>query len=361
MHIKLHTLRKRVRNIALGLATTSLAFSNVALVSAANLDTASLALSDGRPSETGITYTFDASGFTTGTNVGCIDVQLNDAADGTGSIPSGITTTSSTLDSSTLITAGSWTVDNGSNGRLRITNGTTEAPAASGNVVWGGITNGDTEGTTYFGIVSTYTDSGCTPANLVDEVTVAFVYKAGEPVELTVDPTLSFVCVAVAASQAVNGATTTHASTATGIDFDNDVTSSTNGVSAHDLQVTTNAAGGYVIYARHTQQLTNANGDTIDNHTGTNAAPTAFSAAGTESWGYTSEDSTLAGGTADRFTTTGGDKWAGFLTTNEEVASNTAAVPGTETTRVGHQAGIASTTEAGTYETEIVYTIVATY
>lgn len=357
MHIALHLAKKRVRALAFGLAATGMVLANVASVAAADLTSASLELSDPRSSQTS-NYTFSASSFTTGTAIECVQLELNTAADGSGSVPAGVTTTSSTLSSSTVITAGSWTVDNSSNGTLGATYATGETPNASGNIVWGGVTNGNTEETTYYGIFTSYSDDTCSTA--VDSVTIAYVYKDGELVQLTVEPTLTFVCANVGAGQSVNGATTTHASTGTGIDYLNDVTSGANGISAHDLQVTTNATAGYVVYIRHTGQLTNESSDTIDNHTGTNVAPTSFSAAGTESWGYTTEDSSLDGGTADRFTNPAGG-WAGFTTGNEEVASNTGPTTGTETTRVGHQVGIASTTEAGTYQSTIIYTVVATF
>ncbi|MCA9332673.1 hypothetical protein KDA00_02255 [Candidatus Saccharibacteria bacterium] len=327
------------------------------VVSAATLSSPSLLLGDPRPS-TSSSYTFSGSGFTTATTIRCIDVILNTQADGGGSAPTGITTTSSTLSSSSLITAGSWSVDNGSNGRLRITIAGGETPAASGNVVWGNITNGSTVATTYFALFTSYTDASCTGGNEVDQATAAFIYKDGELIQLTIDPTLTFTCSGVAASQSVNGATTNVTSTASGVNYQNNVTSSTNGISAHDLNVSTNATNGYTVYIRHTGQLTNGS-DTIANHTGTNAAPTSFPAAGTEAWGYTTEDSTLDP-TADRFTNPG-NLWAGFTTSNEIVINNTGATSGTETTRVGHQVGVSTTTPAGTYQTTVIYTVASTY
>lgn len=360
MHTTLHRLQRRARMVAVSIAASSMVLGNVASVSAATLSSTSLELSDPRPDETAVDYTYSAAGLTTGTNIQCVVLQLNDAADGAGAIPSNITTTTSTFNTGTML-SGTWNVDNTTNGTLQATSAVGVAPSASGNVVWGNITNGDTEATTYYGIFTTYTDGACTGGNEVDTAIVAFVYKAGELVELTIAPTLTFVCAAVAAAQTVNGATTTHASGASGIDFGQDVTASANGISAHDLTATTNAAGGYTVYVRHTGQLTNGAGDTIDNHTGTNAAPTAFPAAGTEAWGYTTDDAVLEAVAVDRFTSAGGDKWAGFTTSNEEVMYNAAAVPSSETQRVGHQVGIDATTEAGTYQSTIVYTVVATF
>ncbi len=316
------------------------------------LSSSSLLLGDPRTGET-TTYTFSSSNFTTATSIQCINIELNTQADGAGSAVPGIDTTSSTLDSSTVITAGSWTVDNGTNSRLRITNAGGENPSANGDIVFGAVDNGTTEGATYFAILTTYTDTGCsTPASGVDTTVVAFTYTDGELVQLTIDPTLTFSVNTVGSGVDVNGVNTTVASSASGINFGNSVTQSVNGVSAHELEVGTNATGGYSVFIRHTGNLSNGS-DTIANHTGTNAVPTSFPAAGTEAWGYTTEDGDL--------TQFGSDEWAGFTTSNEVVMENGSAVSGTETTEVGHQVGVASTTPAGTYQTTIIYTVASTY
>lgn len=341
--------RQRILQLVAAATVAAMIFGNVASVSAASITSASLELGDSRTSETS-TYTVGGSSFTTGTTIRCVEVVLNDQADGGGSIPSNITTTSSTLDSSTLITAGSWSVDNSTNGTLSITNAAGETPSASGNIVWGTVTNGDTD-QTYYALIDTYSDLGCSTG--VDSTVIAFAYKDGTLVSLTLEPTLLFVCNSVASAQTVNGATTSLLSGATGIDFGTAVTTSTNGITAHDLDVTTNASGGYNVYIRHTGQLINAATDVIANHTGTNASPTSFPAPGTEAWGYTTEDADLV-----QF---GANEWAGFTTSNEVVMTNAAATAGSETVRVGHQVGVQSDTPAGTYTTTMIYTIVATY
>lgn len=319
------------------------------------LNNSSLLLSDPRTSQT-TDYTFASSNFTTATSLQCITIELNTQADGGGSVPTGVDTTSFTLDSSTLITAGSWTEDTGVNGVLEITSAG-ENPASNGNIIFGNIDNGSTEGATYYALFNTYSDACST---VVDSTVVAFVYTNGELVQLTIDPTLTFSVNDVAAGEFVNTVETTVGSTATGINFGNTVDQANNGVSAHDIEVGTNAPGGYTVSIRHTEQLTNAASDTIANHSGTNGTPTAFPGVGTEAWGYTTEDSTLETGTADRFTN-GGPFWAGFTTGNEIVVDNSGTFSGTETTRIGHQVGVAATTPAGTYQTTIIYTVASTY
>lgn len=350
-------LKKRARTLVVGAAASSMVLGNVASVSA--LTASSLSLSDPRTSETNVTYTFSASSFDTGTTIRCISLDFNTAANGGGSVPTGMDTTGASLDASgSLITEASWSESFGSNGALDITFGTGETPAASGSLVYTGITNSSSE-SSFFAILTTYTNADCVTGP-TDSVVVAYAYKDGHPVQLTIDPTLTFTCVGVAAGS-VNGETITHDSSGATIDYASDVNSTTNGVSAHDLQVSTNASGGYTVSIRHTGQLTNLASDTIDNHTGTNLSPTALGT-GSEAWGYTTEDSTLSaiGDGADRFTN-GGNEWAGFTTTNEEVVYNAAAPAGTETTRVGHQVAVSSDTEAGTYTTTIIYTVVATF
>lgn len=341
-----HNIRASVSLLIVSILSIWILLPTVA--GAAVLSDGSLRLSDPRPGQTSA-YTFSAAGFTTGTSLGCIQLELNTSADGLGGTPSGVTTTGSTLDSSALVTAGSWTVDNSTNGTLSITNGTGETPAASGDIVWGGVTNGDTADTTYYGIFTTYSDVGCTTS--VDNTVVAFIFTDGSLVELRIEPTLTFTVSGVADSQTVNGATTSIATTATSIDFDNSVTASTNGISAHDLGVDTNAPGGYNVYIRHSGDLTNGT-DVIDPHTGTYASPTSFLAAGNEAWGFTTQD-------IGTFAT---NLWAGFSTTDEVVMANSTGTGGTaDQARVGHQVGIASTTPAGTYQTTVIYTVTSTY
>lgn len=350
--------RKTTRSLLILVAAVFIVAGNLLSAYAASLSSASLSLSDPRPSQTA-TYTFTASGFSASAQ--CIVLEIDSQADGGGGVPAGFDSTGASLDNSgTMITESNWTSDFTVNGTLELTYATGETPGDGGTLVFTGVDNGSVEGTTYYGLFDTYSDTGCSTG--LDSVVIAFVYSDGELVQLTIDPSLTFSVNSVGTGTSVNGAAnTTVASTGTGIDFANAVTSSANGLSAHRLDVTTNASGGYVVYLRHSADLANVASDTISVHSGTNASPTAFPAAGTEAWGYTTEDATLTGGTVDRFTSAGGNKWAGFTTTNQPVMDNPSATAGTDQNEVGHQVGIASSTEAGDYQTTIIYTIVATY
>jgi len=313
------------------------------------LSSSSISLSDPRPGET-VDLTFSTSGFTT-TSIQCMTLQLDTQTDGAGAAFG--TTTGAALDTDTsIVDDTNWSLDAGTNGVLEITYATGEQPV-DGDLVFNTIVNG-AEGT-FYGIFSTYSDN-CT--TLVDTTTVAFATKNGELVQLTIDPTLTFTCSPVAIGQTVNGATTTAASTATGINYGN-FASGDSGISAHDIAVATNAPGGYTVSIRHSGDFTNGSA-VITPWTGTNAAPTGTFPTATEAWGYTTEDSTLDGGTPDRFTSPG-NEWAGFQITDETVIFNAVAAPSAETTRVGHQVSVAPTTPAGTYQTTIIYTVATVY
>jgi hypothetical protein len=347
---ELSRLKKRARAIVISAAASGMVIGNVASVAA--LNTSSMTLSDSRPLQAGVTYTFDSDGWDTVTAINCVQIVFSVNADGTGGVPAGmITTGADFLASSTALTHGSWTETFTANGTLELTSGGEAILATPSDLVFNGITNPNTDDT-FFATVDTYTNADCSTGP-TDNVVVAFATKDGTPVSLTVDPSLTFTCTGVA-SGTVNGETITHSSTGTTIDYLNDVTAAQEGVSAHDLAVTTNASGGWTVYIQHTGQLTNGASDTIDNHTGTNLSPTTMSN-GTEGWGYTTEDTTLSaiGDGAGRF---GANEFAGFTTSGEEVITDESG-----NTRVGHRADIAGTTEAGTYTTTIVYTVVATF
>jgi hypothetical protein len=184
------------------------------------------------------------------------------------------------------------------------------------------------------------------------------MFKDGALVSLTVDPMLAFTVAGVTDDnvEAVNGQTVTVTSSASAIDFARAVTASAKGVSAHDVTVETNGSG-FTVYLKQSGNFSNG-AHTITPWTGTNGSPTAFPAIGTEAWGYTTEDNDLlTGGTNTRFTSA--SNWAGMPTTNELVADR--GTLGTQTTRVGHQLGISSSTPAGNYNTTLVYTAAGSY
>lgn len=128
------------------------------------------------------------------------------------------------------------------------------------------------------------------------------------------------------------------------------------------LTTSTNAYNGYTIYGHETGPLT-FGANTIPDFGSPNSLPTPWSGTG---FGYTTDDSNLAGGTADRFTN-GGPKFAGFTTSapGDPVADHTAVV---EDTAVANEQFISTyrvtageTTPAGAYTNTVIYVVVPTY
>jgi len=209
--------------------------------------------------------------------------------------------------------------------------------------------------TGYYYKIATFNNVDCATSP-IDNAMVQFINTNGSTLSLTVDATLSFTVNAVASSSSCAGGTSNAGSTSTTIPFGT-VTAATNGLVCQDLSAATNATNGYTIYIRDTGQPTNGLGQTIIDWTGTNAAPTTFSAAGTEAYGYSTNDATLGTGTAGRFVA---NKFAASTTSNSEVAYEAAGLNST-TYRVAHQAGISTTTLPGTYQTTVIYTCTPVY
>lgn len=318
---------------------------------AASLTGGKVSLSDSRPSGTSVSYDIEFDNVTTSATR-CLKVEFDTAADGSGGKPTGLDITSAALSGSSdyIPTPASWSVSNNNTtgiSSITLAGGETPAGATDRNVILTGITNGSTAETGYYVLFSTYNNTDCTSSAL-DSGTATFIYVTGQAVSLTVDPTISFNVAAVNSGQTVNGATTTVTTTDGTIPFGT-VTSGALSIAAHDATVTTNAGSGYTVYIRYTG-APSSGANSIDDHTGTNAAPTAMSA-GTEAFGYTTNDSSLAGASA-RFTDSP-PEYAAFTTSNAEVAYNGAAAS-SQTTRLGYAVGISGTTPAGTYGSSTV-------
>lgn len=342
---------------------------------AATLTSASVSLSDPQPGQTGVSYTLSASSVTN-SGIQCIKAVFATTASGD-TAPTGWSGASGsvTASSSTLVnSSGSgWSLATsdgiGSSGQKNIWDYThsgavTPSTLSGASFVMAGITNSTIADTAYYLQFSTYDNTDCV-SSPVDNVTIAFINTNGSTLSMTVDPTLSFSVNSMGASTSCDGATTTAASTATTIPFGT-VTSASNGVVCQDLAASTNATHGYTIYLRYTGKPTSGANTLADLGGGTpvpNSAPTAFTAAGTESYGYSTDDSTLGTGTTDRFTnydSLGHQGWAAASTSNAEIGYESAGVTATHY-HIAHQVGVATTSYPGTYSTTIIYTCTPVY
>ena len=100
---------------------------------------------------------------------------------------------------------------------------------------------------------------------------------------------------------------------------------------------------------------------TIPDWTGTNASPTLFPN-GSFGFGYTTDDSTLTGGTADRFTN-GGPNYAAFINTGpgDPVADRTSGPISSAVDTITYRLAVDVGQEAGKYETIIIYVLSLTF
>lgn len=194
-------------------------------------------------------------------------------------------------------------------------------------------------------------DTGATRVAIVDVVTVT----------AAVETIFNFTVLGVDNGLTVNGDTTTGTSTPTTIPF-GILTVDTPATAAQDLQVSTNAANGFVVTVQTDQQLTSANGADIDGfvdgaYTTTPALWASPSKTlGNEStyghWGITTDDDTVTALLSDTFDVGGsGQRYVSASTTPVEVFRHNGpvdgAVQGIGTTRVGYTVEVSALQEAG--------------
>jgi hypothetical protein len=194
-------------------------------------------------------------------------------------------------------------------------------------------------------------DTGTTRVAIVDVVTVT----------AAVETIFNFTVLGVDTGLVVNGDTTTGTSTPTTIPFGTLVVD-TQATAAQDLQVSTNAANGFVVTVQTDQQLTSANGADIDGFAdGSYTTVPAQWASPTKTlgdentyghWGITTDDDTVTPSLTDTFDVGGtGQRYVSASTTPVEVFRHDgpvdATVQGVGTTRVGYSVEVSALQEAG--------------
>ncbi len=165
-------------------------------------------------------------------------------------------------------------------------------------------------------------------------------------------------------SGTVNGTPVNIVSAPTDVNF-GIINGANNRVAAQELEVRTNASGGYTVTIQYTANLSSGI-DTINNFTGTNTAPAPWNTppgSGTEGYfGYTTEDFTLGTGIPDRFST---NLWSGFTSAPLEVMYHNTPVDGTiagiGVTRIGYQLEITNFQPSGTYTSDVTYICTPVY
>lgn len=157
---------------------------------AAQMSSRNVVISDSRASGTGVSYDFQ--GTTTATTTRCIKMEFCTTATGSCTTPTGLSTTSATKSSTgwNVFNQANWTLDNSTNGTLKLTYATGENGGSNSSWVINNITNPSSAGT-YFVRLNTYSDTGC--STQIDYGVVAFaIVTSGVSVSATVAETLTF-------------------------------------------------------------------------------------------------------------------------------------------------------------------------
>jgi hypothetical protein len=341
---------------------------------AGTLTSSKVTISDSRASATTVTYDL-AFTTTVTTDIKTFGVEFCTTAASTCTDPGGTFTVGSpTLGSDNFAGTGrTTTAPNDYSIKVLIGTPATQSTQAV-TVSFTGLTNPTTADTTYFARLYTCssTETTCTSnsASLLDSGVVAFAIltTTSIAVSASVDPTFTFTVAGVASSQTVNGATTTITTGAATIPFST-LSDGTPAIGAHDVSVTTNAANGYTVTVKTLADPPLVSGsNNIDKFSGTNASPTTWSApagsaanTNTGYFGYTTNDGVLGTGTTDRFTSSGGNKWAGATTSPLEVAYKAAGAATADTTRLGWEAEINELQPQGSYTGTVVLVATPTY
>lgn len=237
------------------------------------------------------------------------------------------------------------------------------AAGATTTVIVGSSTANQVGNPTPTGSYKINLTSGATPQD-TGETQVAIVDTV--LVTATVDTVFTFTVSGVAAGVDVNGVDTTGgATTDTTIPF-GELSAGVASTAAQQLEVTTNAANGFVVTAQVDGQLTSGGAD-IDSYIngGDTSTPTTWTVPsgtlGNENtyghWGLSSDDPTLTGALTDLYS--GGTAFVAASTSPIEVFRNNQPIDGTlqgqGTTTVIYKVETMSLQEAGDYQATLTY------
>jgi len=346
---------KVMRVIAFAIVLSIAPFLDFSEAHATQIATRTVTLSNSAASASGVTYSLASSALpTTVTPVKSVQIQMCTTPSGTCTPAPGFSASSSTLASQPtgLGAASGWTVNAATASSLRILNASNATnPSGAVAIVWNGAVNPTATNTTFYGVITTYSDSTWTTA--LDSGSVALSTATQIQVALSVGETLTFCagtsitgqnCGTIAGSLVNLGSGST--------------TSTVSGTSV--FAASTNGATGYSVTVSGNTLTSGAN-------TITPLASGASSAIGTKQFGLNvASNTTPAVGSAVSGTGTA-TAAANYGTTNtfrygtgEAVASSGGPTNG-NTFTVSYIANIDGLTPAGAYNTTLTYVATANF
>lgn len=344
----------------IGYATLALIIGLLPLINMSQADAApitgrSILLSSSVGDAGGVTYTLTAAALPNTTAVKSVQVQFCTSLTGGCIKPVGFVNSSSTLISQPtgLGSVSGWTVNTSTDGSLRIINAA-NATVSSGavSIVWGGVHNPTATNTTFYGVITTYSDSTWTTA--IDTGTVALSTSTQIQVALTVNETLTFCT-----GTSITGQ---NCGTATGniVNLGNGSTSAT-AAGTSIISASTNGNSGYSV---------TVNGSTLTSGVNTITALTSggVSAVGSKQFGINLAGANTTPTVGAAVTGTGTANVVANYGTNNNFRFTTgdtiisAAGPSNANTfTVGYIANIDGVTPAGAYTSNLTYTALANY
>jgi hypothetical protein len=345
----------QIRNIVIASVLVALPFFNLAQVNAAAITGRSITLSTSEGDASGVTYTLTTAALPSSTAVQSMEVEFCTSLSGACTKPTGFANASSTLVSqpSGLGAASGWTVNTSTDGSLRIVNASNStSPSGAVSVVWGGVHNPTATNTTFYGVITTYSDATWTTP--IDTGSVALSTSSVIQVALTVGETLTFCTGTSITGQ--NCGTISGSLVDLG---DGSTTVTATGTSV--MAASTNASSGYTITVNGTTLTSGAN--TI----------TAMASGGGSSVGTSQFGINLAGGNTTPVVGAAvsgsgtGAATANYGTNDSfrfvdgETVASVGGPTNANTFTVGYIANIDGVTPPGSYTTNLTYIATANF
>lgn len=328
---------------------------SITKVSAAQIEDRSVTLSSSVGDASGVSYSLATSALPSTTPVKSLEIKFCSSLTGACVTPAGFSALSSTLDAQPtgLGATSGWTVSAATQGSLRIINASNSTqPSGLVAVKWNSVHNPTVNNATFYGVITTYSDSGWT--NAIDAGSVALSTSTQIQVALKVDETLTFCsgtsitgqdCSTVAGNVVDLGSGSVSA-TATGTSV---ISASTNGDSGYSVMVSGNTltSGGNEITALQaggsSSKGTKQFGFNLAAGNTTPVVGTAVTGAGTAT-------ATANYGTNNTFR----------FKTDEVIASASGPTNG-NTFTVGYIANIDGVTPVGAYTSNLTYTATSNF
>jgi len=355
----IHTFTKKlsiIRTIVVVAALSIVPLLNVPQASAAQITGRSVTLSTSAPAATGVTYALATAAVpTTGTSIKSVQIQFCTSLSGGCTTPSGFSASSSTLASQpTGLGAGTgWTVNAATAGSLRIVNAANATnPSGAVTVTWNGVVNPTATNTTFYGIITTYSDAAWTTP--LDSGSVALSTATQIQVALTVGETLTFCSGTSITGQNCGTVAGSLVSLGTGSS-----TATSSGTSV--MAASTNGTSGYTV---------TVNGATLTSGANTITALAAGTASsiGTKQFGINLAGTNTTPPVGSAISGTGtGTASANYATNNTfrfvtgETVATAAGPTNANTYTVSYIANIDGITSPGAYTTTLTYIATANF